>query len=116
MLWEIGSDDLAQEGVAGVFGMHAIATIVDGLQGKRVGHKRSPGINDVRRWIMGDDPVSKGSQVNAVPGCLKSVLHNNAVGLELSYEVRILRLPLAGRVTESDIISADHENGGGGSV
>ena len=86
-LWEVGSDDLAQEEMASVIGMDAIAAVINRLKGKGVGHKRRPGVDDVRRWIMGDDPVSKRRQINTVSWSLKSMLHGDTVGLELSNQV-----------------------------
>ena len=73
--------------MAGIVGMDAIAAVIDRFQGKRVGHKRSPGVDNVRGRVTGDDPVSKGRQINVVPWSLKSMLHCDTVGLKLSYEI-----------------------------
>src|SRR5262249_16921634 len=86
-LWQVGSDDFAEEGVAGGIWGEAIAAVVGGVSRKSVGHKWSPGVNDVSCGIVGDDPVSQGRQINAVPGRLKSVLHGDTVGLELNDQV-----------------------------
>src|SRR6266436_7270308 len=65
---------------------------------------------------MRDDPVLERPQINTIPGRLKSMLHRDAVHLQLKYQIRILRLPLGCGITESKVISANHQDGRSGPV
>src|SRR5262249_8466713 len=96
--------------------VNAVAAVVVGVEGGDPAQQRSPSVNNVARGEVRRDPVLKRPQIGSVAGYWQAVFYLGAGGLQLGDERLVLRLPLAGRVTKINVVTAHLQDDGGGLV